>query len=368
LRPTTCDIFCQVVDNFGDIGVCWRLSRQLASEHGLRVRLMVDDLASFKRIAPQVSADSKAQIVAGVEVRQWMDATPVDGPADLVIEAFACELPAAYQLQMAQRTPAPVWLNLEYLSAESWVESHHLLPSPHPRLPLTKYFFLPGFTRHTGGLIRERNIEIAVCPDAGAMQPSGPLRVFVFSYDAAPVEALAEGAVLDHRDISIFSTSSETHARLQHWRGSQAESGLQTAPVLEFAHCPFVRQEDFDQLLASHDILFVRGEDSFVRAQWAAKPFVWQIYPQADAAHWQKLDAFLDLYCAGLTPAPTAALRGMWSAWNGAAGSDVAAAWIEFLRWRPILEEHARQWARQLAQTADLASNLLSFYRKIAKI
>ncbi len=43
-KPITCDIFCAVVDNYGDIGVCWRLARQLAHEHGMTVRLWVDDL------------------------------------------------------------------------------------------------------------------------------------------------------------------------------------------------------------------------------------------------------------------------------------------------------------------------------------
>ncbi|MBY0444112.1 MAG: elongation factor P maturation arginine rhamnosyltransferase EarP, partial [Burkholderiales bacterium] len=36
------DIFCRVIDNYGDIGVCWRLARQLSFEHGFAVRLMVD--------------------------------------------------------------------------------------------------------------------------------------------------------------------------------------------------------------------------------------------------------------------------------------------------------------------------------------
>ena len=50
-RPSlSWDIFCTVVDNYGDIGVCWRLARQLAAEHGFAVRLWVDDLASFARL------------------------------------------------------------------------------------------------------------------------------------------------------------------------------------------------------------------------------------------------------------------------------------------------------------------------------
>lgn len=368
MRPASCDLFCRVVDNFGDIGVCWRLSRQLANEYGVRTRLIVDDLASFQRIAPSVVTGVATQRVAGVEVLHWQPTLQAGSPADLVIEAFACELPDAYQPAMAQRIPAPVWVNLEYLSAETWVESHHLLPSPHPRLPLVKHFFLPGFTTRTGGLIRESTVAVPGAEPADVANSKAPLRVFVFCYESAPVEALATGAERAGVALRISTPIEAVLAKLQHWRASQANSGWNAAPMLEFDHCEFVAQEAFDAALAAQDVLFVRGEDSFVRAQWAAKPFVWQIYPQESGAHWQKLDAFLDLYCVGLDPAPAAALRSLWLAWNGAPGADAAAAWIEFLRWRPILLTHARDWAQRLMQVPDLVSNLLSFYQKIAKI
>jgi len=35
---------------------------------------------------------------------------------------------------MAARVPHPVWINLEHLSAEPWVDGYHGLPSPHPAL------------------------------------------------------------------------------------------------------------------------------------------------------------------------------------------------------------------------------------------
>ena len=58
-------------------------------------------------------------------------------------------------------------------------------------------------------------------------------------------------------------------------------------------------------------LMEVRGEDSFVRAQWAALPFVWQAYPQADAAHLTKVAAFLDRYCIGLPLSATAAVSAL---------------------------------------------------------
>ncbi len=108
-----CDVFCVVVDNFGDIGVCWRLARQLAAEHGYAMRLWVDELASFARLCPQIDPAAPLQNVAGVEVRRW-DRTFAAAvtPADVAVEAFACELPECYVAAMAARTDRPVWINL----------------------------------------------------------------------------------------------------------------------------------------------------------------------------------------------------------------------------------------------------------------
>ncbi|MCX7171869.1 MAG: elongation factor P maturation arginine rhamnosyltransferase EarP, partial [Proteobacteria bacterium] len=152
------DIFCRVVDNFGDIGFCWRLARQLADEHGLQVRLWVDDLPSLSRLCPELDAARELQTQRGVLIRHWVTPFSQAEIADVVIEAFACELPSNYLAAMATRQQKPIWLNLEYLSAENWVGGCHGLASPHPRLPLTKHFFFPVFTPGSGGLLREAGL------------------------------------------------------------------------------------------------------------------------------------------------------------------------------------------------------------------
>lgn len=156
-RPSW-DIFSAVVDNYGDIGVCWRLARQLVAEHDLKVRLWTDDLISFQKINPEIDPRLPIQVSRGVEIRQWAESKLAVEPADVVIEAFACRLPATYETAMAESGRRHAWVNLEYLSAEEWVDSHHGLPSPHPRLPLTKFFFFPGFTPSTGGLLVEKGL------------------------------------------------------------------------------------------------------------------------------------------------------------------------------------------------------------------
>ncbi len=153
------DVFCRVVDNFGDAGVCWRLARQLAHEHGIAVTLWIDDVGSLARFVPGLAPDAADQAMAGVRVRRIADPFPADASLpDVVVEGFGCGLPDAYVAAMAAAPKAPVWVVLEYLSAEPWIDASHGLPSPHPRLPLTRWFWFPGFTRRSGGLLREATL------------------------------------------------------------------------------------------------------------------------------------------------------------------------------------------------------------------
>lgn len=130
----------------------------------------------------------------------------------------------------------------------------------------------------------------------------------------------------------------------------------------------FQPQPEFDRLLWTQDVLFVRGEDSFVRAQWAAKPFIWQIYPQAERAHWLKLNAFLDLYCAELASDAAVALRELHRVWNDEDIDATGSAWLAFMRQLGPLRKHAVLWAQKLSEMPDLATQLMTFYAKTAKI
>jgi uncharacterized repeat protein (TIGR03837 family) len=274
-------------------------------------------------------------------------------PADLVIEAFGVNLPAEYIAKIAARDPHPVWINLEYLSAESWVAEHHLLPSPNTIYPLTKYFFFPGFTRGTGGLIRERNFLVERDRFIAADRPNC-LRVLLFGYPNVAGDSLV---------AAIAGTQTDVQCTVP--EGALAQT-LKEHPAIEWVR--FTPQQDFDHLLWDQDVLFVRGEDSFVRAQWAAKPFIWQIYPQFENAHWAKLNAFLDIYCIGLEREAESALRGLWHTWNAEEAANIGAAWRRFLQYLPAFNAHAIAWSKKLVEMPDLAANLLSFYQKNTKI
>lgn len=369
------DIFSAVVDNYGDIGVCWRLARQLVAEHGLRVRLWTDDLISFKKINLEIDPRLPIQISQGVEIRQWAESNLVVDPADVVIEAFACELPATYVAAMAKSGRRHAWVNLEYLSAEKWVDTHHGLPSPHPQLPLTKYFFFPGFSPSTGGLLAEKKwleqrINFQADPhlrtnfwqELGIPAPEkNEVRISLFCYGnnsaitlftdwskgATPVVCLVPEGVATTQISSFFGVSRPE-------KGNLFKKGSLILCVL-----PFLEQDRYDKLLWACDFNFVRGEDSFIRAQWAARPMAWQIYPQEAGAHWPKLKAFLNRYCADLSRPTATELNTFFEAWNG----DVSNVpdWEILWRHRTALEKHAQEWANRLIKKEDLTTNLVNF-------
>jgi uncharacterized repeat protein (TIGR03837 family) len=379
--PRSLELFCRVVDNFGDIGVCWRLARQLAGEHRVAVRLWVDDLASFRRICADVDPDAEEQWRQGVVVRRWHEAMALPAPADIgdaVVEAFGCMLPPSFEQAMAQRPAPPVWINLEYLSAEGWVTGCHGLPSPHPRLPLTKYFFFPGFEAGTGGLLCEAGLEArraALAADAtqradflaslGVRPPPDALLVSLFCYPQAPLPALLHALRDDAQPSLLLVPQGVASAHLVAWAGRLPAPGeVLRAGSLSLQQVPFLDQPDYDRLLWCCDLNFVRGEDSMVRAQWAQRPLVWQIYPQQENAHRVKLDAFLALYCAGLAPEAAQACRNAWHAWNG--DGDIGAGWPALRASLPALQAHMAGWCGRLRGLGDLAGNLLDFIAKRA--
>ena len=303
------DIFCRVIDNFGDIGVTWRLVRQLQREHDWRIRLWVDDLNSFQRLEPRVTV-ATTQNIDGIEIVHWSHFTDVT-PAPIVIATFSCDLPEQYVENMrAQRNhpttrPQSLWINLEYLSAEHWVEGCHGLPSLRAD-GLSSHFFFPGFTAQTGGLLREstliaqrdawqtdRTAQRAFLKKLGLSQaavaalfpatwdtPAARL-VNLFCYNKAPVAALIDVLRADVRQ-TVLLIPEGTHP--------QYTSGQQGQLFIE--RVPFLPQTEYDKVLWTADLNFVRGEDSIVRGIWAGKPLIWQIYPQTENTHLVKLRAW----------------------------------------------------------------------------
>ena len=304
------DIFCTVIDNFGDIGVCWRLAKQLRHEYDLQIRLWVDDLASFAKLESTIQVNQAQQYYLGIEIRHWTAAAFINSPTphEMVIEGFGCRLPDSFLQAMAQQSPPPKWLNLEYLSAEAWTLDCHGLNSIHPTLALKQQFFFPSFEVRGGGLLRERDLiqqrdafnadlQKQFWQQLGYSQATdADYRLSLFAYEnlAAPalLQALSQQSALGF----IAIPQGRIVHSLETWLNKPLKVGdcVQVGSI-SLAILPFLSSSDYDHLLWACDINCVRGEDSFIRAHWAAKPLLWHIYPQDEDAHLDKLAAWQQL-------------------------------------------------------------------------
>ena len=346
------DIFCTVIDNHGDLGVCWRLTRQLLTQ-GESVRLWVDDASALAWMAPDAPTLSKLQVLPWYAASQSEVLSQLK-PADVWIEAFGCTLPEAFVAHgVATHPQQPAWINLEYLSAEDWVPRMHKMPSPMmsgPAKGWTKRFFYPGFTADTGGLLRETDLkERQERFDRAAwrqqhvpsLAPDG-LLISLFCYEPAALPQLLQQLVGTPHHLLV--TPGRPLVAVQ-----QALAGMAEQP--SWSALPYTDQNGFDEMLGACDLNLVRGEDSLVRALWAGQPFIWHIYPQDDNAHHAKLEAFLE----GMH-APES-LRRAHRVWNG----------MEAGEWPAINSGALADWAacaqtarQQLRQQPDLVSQLRS--------
>jgi uncharacterized repeat protein (TIGR03837 family) len=360
------DIFCRVIDNFGDIGVSWRLASNLA-QRGQRVRLWVDDGSALQWMVP----NAKSSQHAGIEIRNWTDAQHAQtlqtlAPADVWVEMFGCEIApefiAAYayskRLKPTNGIKFPVWINLEYLTAEDYAERSHGLASPvmsGPAKGFDKTFFYPGFKPRTGGLLREPDLAVRQAQfDKAAWLAQqgipwqGERLVSLFCYEPAALPQLMaqlQNATLPYRLL------------VTQGRAAMAVQSIQTlTPQLDVHYLPLLSHADYDHLLWASDFNCVRGEDSLVRALWAGKPFAWQIYPQDDGAHHPKLEAFLAL--TDLHPT----LKQFYRVWNNAPSGNALTGLpaLELDAWQVRVDDNHQR----LLEQQDLVSQLMGFVLK----
>ncbi len=357
------DIFCAVIDNFGDIGVCWRLARQMAVERGLVVRLYTDDRESFRAIVPEPDG--------GVEVLDWPLAEAEYVAPNLVIEAFACHLPEQVIAAMVQKKS--IWIDLEYLTAEEWAVGCHAIPSPHPSTHLTKSLFFPGFDDKTGGLIRENDLisrRNAFIRDKNTQNKwrnayfipeidENCIDISIFCYKTAPIDDFLQGLAVLGKKVRVLRPVREISDTPTLSRGER-----ENAERVEIIDIPFLPHYEYDYLLWTCDVNFVRGEDSFVRAQFSGKPFIWNIYVQEKNAHLVKMTAFLNKIKPLYDESSFESLANLHDLWNeGGRNSSINTKNL----WRDCLESfvgqtvQARTWADYLVDQTDLCTRLIKF-------
>ncbi len=388
------DVFARLIDNWGDVGVCWRLARQLSAA-GHTVTLWLDDPSPLAWMAPEL----QGKLQPHVQVRDWSTIDESSASStDALVEAFGCDIPTSFLAGFARRCharrtagqAAPAWLNLEDLSAEAFAERAHGLPSPQlqgPAAGLTKYFFYPGFSARTGGLLQAQDAPqhrpqphptpgtskghttAAVIPAAAADQRLQRMRSM--GVDIAPPLAdctwvslfcYEPQALTDLLSLNSADTCGAV-LLVAHGRTAEAVAAARqhTALGRAWRTCvplPLLKQTDYDQLLTLCDLNFVRGEDSLVAGLRAGRPLVWQAYVQDDGVHAAKVDAFLAwAQGAGNAPADWLAAHRRW---NGMIATPLPGDLLQAHRLEPW-QGCARRLQSDLAGRADLASQLSHF-------
>jgi uncharacterized repeat protein (TIGR03837 family) len=368
----TFDIFCKIVDNFGDIGICWRLAKQLQQQYDLEIRFFVDKLSIAKQMLVGIDVSKAVQQYEGVRIVHWHDSTAFEYAADVVVETFACGLPMAYLAYMNQRT---VWVNVDHLSAESWVPSFHAGHGKHHDTNLTRHFYFPGFDESTGGLLREQDLkkqrdaflqskllQQAFWHSLGK-QLSDEIKISLFSYPNAPIEGLIQSLVAGKQKVSLYMPFNDCLPKHLLGKKNLAVGDCLTVGQLTLNVLPFLSQDDYDKLLWACDINFVRGEDSWVRAIWAGKPFVWQPYWQTEHTHLIKLNAFLETFYGEHQHKVTVdALHQAWSV--GTFEKDV---WSFYLASLSDIDTHTTLQSNLLIQHDALTTKLFDFCANLIK-
>ncbi|OHD25013.1 MAG: hypothetical protein A2Y38_01295 [Spirochaetes bacterium GWB1_59_5] len=368
----TLDILCKVVDNYGDIGVVYRLARAISELSAApRLRLIVDDLAAFSLLEPAIDPALPIQSARGWTVLSWAGPAPgteaeyrfayAGDPTRVVIECFACGRPDWFEALLFDPSDYALKtiVNLEYLTAEDYAGEFHMMPSLTRSSRVRKHMFLPGFTAATGGLILDEAFLRACIRHQSAER----YRILVFGYErdyARIVEDIAEFEL--ERSVQVFLASGKSQrCFMDSWE--RAGRPFPVEPL------PFMRQEAWDALLAACDFLIVRGEDSMSRAALSGRPFLWQAYPQEGAHQLIKVRALLDRLRPHFSAAAFQPVESAFLAFNDRIKDSPDLQGRE--RILPLLRDEGglaggfAAFSELLLGNGNLASHLMTFLREI---
>lgn len=376
-------VFCRVIDNFGDVGVSWRLCQGLLCEANWPIVLWIDDLDALQTLVPETKLNQNIQQIKGIWVVHWIDErvdeflpiiTARHEPS-WVIETFACDLPEAILPTM--KTHTQLWLNLEYLTAENWAKDMHMMPSLQGN-GLSKYFYFLGFDDKSGGLIREQDYEAQkkafethqyqiFRESLGLPAEKNGLSVFMFAYENPCFAHWFTSWHDTHCQMELLISSECIWQSLSQVSGIRHEQYIQWGQIKAY-RLPMVAQAQFDALLWLADLLLVRGEESFVRAQLAGKPFLWHIYQQEDYVHLDKLHAFWQPIAHQMTPELAQAFTAISNGLNddraslnlAKTGEAWEMMWQHWQTWQNLAQEWSESILMQDSAIQKLASLIKS--------
>ncbi len=322
-------LLCKVVDNYGDIGFVYRLSRSLSERNpSLEITLVVSNLESFSAMAPGIK-NAPVQKFCGWDILDWNAENDCrmffkKNPSTVILECFQCGRPGWLDeiLFDKGRTQTVQIVNVEYLTAEKWADDFHLLKSGTRSSLVKKINFMPGFTKKTGGLVLDNDFMESLSDRKSAIKKliSCVEKKNGGGLSKQIAEMLGNGEEKKFFNVTVFAYEKNLDAMvlalkefqtLQKKSNPDFELNVFAPPGLSFEcfekswekfDCPFsmvplpyLSQTAWDALLVLCDFNFIRGEDSFSRACLSGKPFIWNAYRQDEEFQLVKVRAFVDL-------------------------------------------------------------------------
>ena len=387
-------VLCKVVDNFGDIGVVWRLCCQLSNQikkENLtsKINLIVDDLASFNKICNSVDSNKSFQIVENINIFNWNDEklcydefSKNDGEnLSVILEVFQCSRPFWMEKilfeEKLNRTVQIIMI--DYLTAEKYAEDFHCLQSLTRSSKVQKVNFMPGFTNKTGGLIIDSEWE-QLC------DYKNNKTLLCFTYDRN-WDALANACKKSNYIERVLIAPGKGFDSLK--KSFYSDLGFITNPTngrvkalskacldrtyfikdsnLKIEELSFMNQNEWDKMLKNCGVLFIRGEESMSRACLSGIPFVWHAYPQSDEYQLIKVRALLERMSIHFKCEDFKIIEKVWILINSAESEveqeEFEKAILDFFDNAEKLVYGFREFALDLRKNGDLCSNLMTFIK-----
>lgn len=363
-------VLCKVVDNFGDIGVVWRLCCQLSNQikkenFTSKINLIVDDLASFNKICNSVDSNKSFQIVENINIFNWNDEklcydefSKNDGEnLSVILEVFQCGRPLWMEKilfeEKLNRTVQIIMI--DYLTAEKYAEDFHCLQSLTRSSKVQKVNFMPGFTNKTGGLIIDSEWE-HFC------DYKNNKTLLCFTYDRN-WDALANACKKSNYIEKVLIAPGKGFESLK----KSFYSNFIKDSNLKIEELSFMNQNEWDKMLKNCGVLFIRGEESMSRACLSGIPFVWHAYPQSDEYQLIKVRALLERMSVHFKCEDFKIIEKVWILINSAE-SEVEQevfekAILDFFDNAEKLVYGFREFALDLRKNGDLCSNLMTFIK-----
>lgn len=354
------DVFCNVIDNFGDAGFSLRLSRTL-TDSGEKVRLYCNNIETLNTIISK--QDLKNPLLT---IKTWPDAQEY-APAQTVIEAFSCRL--SDPLNQLLKAKHSLVIELDYLTAEKFAEDCHGLSSSSDGL--NSYFFFPGFTKKTGGLIFEEDFKKRVLAQNSLNRPDGDaLKATLFSYENPKIKEILTNLNQSNVSVELTVFAGKPLENINHQYpdidlriGQSKKLGNITLKATAMTD-----QNGYDELLLNSDFNMIRGEESAVRGMLCGKPFVWHIYPQDEDAHIVKLNALFDRMHDELPASmhqDIETIRHLNLEYNGVNTNFQLPSINSFIKtWHEV----TKAWAEHLFSLGSLTLNLKQFIESKSKL